>query len=69
MMTEKIKVTISGVQCDSACIALPGYPSESKSGFVSKTICLDDLIDGLQGPRINLDFNYEGLLIGIEVIA
>lgn len=67
MTDKKIHVTISGDESETAYVALPGH--ESTFGIVAKTICLDDVIESFKGPRINLDFNHDGLLIGIEVLA
>ena len=69
MSEKKIRAKITGAESETAYIALPGYPIEQQSGLIAKTICLDDIIDELKGPRINLDFNRVGLLIGIEILA
>jgi hypothetical protein len=66
---EKIRVKLIGHDSHTAYVALPGYPEKPVLGVVSKTICLDDLVDGLKGPRVNLDFNAEGILIGIEILV
>ncbi len=69
MTEKKIRVRVSGTESDTAYVALPGYPAEPQSGVVAKTICLDDVIKDFKGPRINLDFDREGLLIGVEILA
>jgi hypothetical protein len=38
-------------------------------GVVSKTLILDALVLNYKGPRVHLDFNKDGTLIGIEVLA
>jgi len=66
---KKIRVKMTNDYSDSAYIGLPGYPEKPEFGIVSKTICLDDVLDGFKGPRINLDFNKDGVLIGIEILV
>lgn len=56
-------------QADTAYIALEGYPEEVQFGIVAKSLCLDDVVENFKGPRVNLDFNKEGVLIGIEIVA
>ena len=70
-MTPKIRVKLIGEEAETAYVALPGYPREDEKvrGFIAMTICLDDLIADFTGPRVHLDFNQAGVLIGIEVIA
>ena len=69
MSEKKIRAKITGAESETAYIALPGYPSEPQSGLIAKTISLDDIFDELKGPRVNLDFNRDGVLIGIEILA
>jgi len=69
MADKKIRVKVSGIQSGTAYISLPGCPEEPQFGIVSRTICLDDVVDNFKGPRVNLDFNKEGGLIGIEILA
>jgi Protein of unknown function (DUF2283) len=66
---KKIRVKMKRDDSDTAYIALPGYPDQAQYGIVSKTICLDDVLDGFKGPRVHLDFNKDGLLIGIEILV
>jgi len=53
---------------DTAYIALPGYPDPVTSGVVKKSVSLDDIYD-YEGPRVQLDFDERGKLIGIEIVA
>ena len=55
---------------DAAYVELHDHPHESIYGIVAKTIELDDVIEGFsqQKTRINLDFNNDGLVIGIEIL-
>jgi hypothetical protein len=66
---EKIRVRISGRHSDTAYVSLPGYPVQPQPGVVSKTICLDDLVADFRGARVHLDFDRDGVLIGIEILA
>jgi uncharacterized protein YuzE len=67
MAEQKIRVQLAGADSHTAYVALPGYRPEF--GVVSKTISLDDLFDGYAGPRVHLDFDKDGRLIGIEILA
>lgn len=68
MNKKRIRVKLSGRHSETAYIRLPGMPDESVPGISAKTICLDDVIEGFRGPR-NLDFNSDGVVIGIEILA
>lgn len=63
-MSKKIKVNES----ETVYLALPDYPQEIVPGLVKKSVSLDDIYD-YDGPRIQLDFDAEGRLVGIEVVA
>lgn len=67
MAEAKISVRLTGRDTDTAYIALPGHRSEP--GIVGKTIHLDNLVTDYKGPNVNLDFDVEGRLIGIEILA
>lgn len=54
---------------DTAYIYLPRHLGEAVSGCVKKTIHLDHLIEEPKGPRVLLDFNDQGELIGIEILV
>ena len=69
MKEKKIRVRMSADDSDSAYVALPGCPDQAQFGIVARTICLDDVVENFKGPRINLDFNKDGLLIGIEILV
>ncbi len=68
-MHKKIRINMKDADSDTAYIALPGHPEQIEPGVVKKTISLDDIIDDYMGPRIYLDFNKDGKLIGIEILA
>ena len=67
MPEQKIRVRLVGQDAHTAYISLPGHGEEP--GTVSKTLSLDALVDGYSGPRVHLDFDRDGTLIGIEVLA
>lgn len=54
---------------DVAYIYLPDHPEQNVQGCVKKTARMCDLIDGYKGPDILLDFDANGVCIGIEVLA
>jgi hypothetical protein len=68
MTDKKIRVKLVGDDAHTAYIALPGYP-ERPEGVVSKTLILDAIVPGYKGPRVHLDFDKDGILIGIEVLV
>ena len=53
---------------ETVYVALPDYPAEIVPGLVKKSISLDDIYD-YNGARIQLDFDKEGRLVGIEIVA
>lgn len=50
-------------------LTLPFHPGRGTWGCVANTIPLDQIIEGYEGPDVNLDFDAKGRLIGIEVLA
>ncbi|WP_197026649.1 DUF2283 domain-containing protein [Caulobacter sp. UNC358MFTsu5.1] len=50
-------------------LTLPLHPGRGTWGCVANTIPLDQIIEGYKGPDVNLDFDAQGRLIGIEVLA
>lgn len=52
----------------TAYLTLPQHPGRGTYGCVKKTIRLYDLIADYKGPDIFLDFDAEGVLIGIEIL-
>lgn len=67
-MSGRIKIKMQRPDSDTVYVALPGYPDPVKPGVVRKSISLDDILD-YQGPRVQLDFDENGKLIGVEVVA
>ena len=39
-----------------------------QQGIVKRTITLDEVVADFKGPMVNLDFDENGLLIGIEIL-
>jgi len=66
MTRQKIRVQLVGHDAHTAYVALPGH--RSRAGMVSKTILLDDILD-YTGPRVHLDLDKNGTLIGIEILV
>jgi hypothetical protein len=54
----------------AAYVELYDHPHELAPGIVAKTIQLDEVIEGLaqQKTQINLDFDSDGVVIGIELL-
>ena len=69
MAAPLIRVRLVGENSHTAYIALPGNPEDPVPGIVSRTLNLNDLVQDCSGPRVYLDFNAEGTLIGIEVLV
>ncbi len=54
-----------------AYLYLKGHPrrGQDSADSVAETLILEDLIPGYRGPDINLDFDSDGVLIGLEIIG
>jgi hypothetical protein len=52
---------------DVAYLRLPSHPGETCR--MSKSIRLVDLMGSYTGPDVVLDFDQEGVLVGIEILA
>jgi hypothetical protein len=63
-MSTKVRVNKS----ETVYVAMPDYPKEIVPGVVKKSVSLDDIYD-YDGPRVQLDFDADGRLIGVEVVA
>jgi len=66
---QAIRVKLVGRNAATAYVALPGYPDKPIPGVVARTVNLDDLLPDFVGPRVHLDFNQDGRLIGIEILT
>jgi len=52
----------------TAYIELIDHPMEIQSGMVNRSISIDHLIPNYDGPKLTIDFNSNGIAIGIEII-
>lgn len=52
---------------DTAYVSLTDH--RQSAGSVARTVKVDDLLPDYSGPRIHLDFDADGKLVGIEVLA
>jgi uncharacterized protein YuzE len=68
-MIGQFKLEISEDDADVAYLYLPSHPGKGTPGVVSKQICLSDEVEGYKGPEIYLDFDENGMLIGMEMLA
>ena len=68
-MTEKKITTRINDDATTVYVSLPSHPKKPIPGLVTKTISIDDFIPNYKGPQINLDFDHNGELIGIEILA
>ena len=66
---KSIQLNVSEDDSDVAYLMLPGHPGKGTPGIVAKQISLADKIEGYKGPDVYLDFDKEGQLIGIEILA
>lgn len=66
---EKISLKVSSDDEQVGYVYLPDHPKKQIPGLVKRQIELADLIKDYKGPDVNLDFNSEGVLIGIEIIG
>jgi uncharacterized protein YuzE len=65
-MEPGMSLKISDDDEDVAYLTLPGHPKTA--GSVAKTTRLLDLV-AYTGPDIYLDFDKDGKLIGVEILA
>lgn len=68
-MNNKIELHSSGDDPKVAYVSLPEHPGRGQGGIVKKVVQLYEVIDGYKGAQINLDFDKDGVLIGIEILA
>ncbi len=60
---------IKDMAANASYLYLPDHPVVDPSGCVANTIPLHQIVEGYEGPDINLDFDGQGRLIGIEILA
>jgi uncharacterized protein YuzE len=69
MKKNPINLKISEDDPDVAYLRLPDHPGAGTPNIVSKQITLGELVKGYKGPAVYLDFDNDGKLIGIEILA
>lgn len=68
MTKSKMKLKISEDDEDVAYLILPDHPGAGVSGVVKKQVRLHNFLEYV-GPDIYFDFDENGKLIGIEILA
>lgn len=63
----RFELRISEDDQDVAYLRLPTHPGETCR--MSKSIRLEQLLGPYSGPEVVLDFDQEGVLVGIEILA
>ena len=67
MSDAKIELTVSEGDPDVAYLTLPKYTGGH--GSVSRTVSVRGLMDEYKGPDLYLDFDHDGYLVGVEILA
>ena len=52
----------------AAYVELVDYPTENQSGCVIRSVRIDQIITNYDGPKITIDFDANGIAIGIEIL-
>ncbi len=68
-MSHKIVLKVSKDDHLVAYLYLPKHPKKAISGIVKKSISISELIKNYKGIPINLDFDKDNELIGIEIVG
>jgi uncharacterized protein YuzE len=63
----RFELQISEDDQDVAYLRLPSHPGETCK--MSKSIRLAELLGSYTGPDVVLDFDQDGVLVGIEILA
>jgi hypothetical protein len=66
--TGQIELKVSDDDDEVGYVSLPAHPGSSP-GIVKKSIELRDILPNYDGPDLVLDFDANGVLIGIEIIG
>lgn len=66
---KQISIKISEDDDQVAYVYLPDHPKKDCSGCIMKSININQVINGYRGPDLILDFNDDGVCIGIEILA
>jgi len=65
----RISLSVSDDDPNVAYLTLPNHPGASAANVVAEQKSMNELIEGYKGPDIYLDFDDNGVLIGIEILA
>ena len=63
----RFELRVSEDDQDVAYLRLPSHPGETCK--MSKSIRLAELMGTDEGPEVVLDFDHDGVLVGIELLA
>jgi hypothetical protein len=63
----RFELRVSEDDPDVAYLRLPSHPGETCK--MSKSIRLAELMNSYAGPEVVLDFDQDGVLVGIELLA
>lgn len=63
----RFELRVSEDDQDVAYLRLPSHPGETCK--MSKSIRLAELMGSYTGPDVVLDFDQDGVLVGIEILA
>jgi uncharacterized protein YuzE len=63
----RFELRVSEDDQDVAYLRLPSHPGETCK--MSKSIRLAELMGTYEGPEVVLDFDQDGVLVGIELLA
>ncbi len=66
--TGKFLLELSERKHEVAYLQLPSYPT-SEAWKTSKSVRLVEIIGKYKGPDVVLDFDEEGVLVGLEILA
>ncbi len=69
MKNNEIVLKMSKEDSSVGYLFLPKHPKEIIPGVVKNTIPIESLIEGYKGIPLNLDFNEDNELIGIEIVG
>lgn len=60
---------VRDIFANASYVTLPDHPGRGSRGCVANSIPLDQIIESYEGPDVVLDFDANGRLIGIEILA
>ena len=63
----RFELQISEDDQDVAYLRLPSHPGETCK--MSKSVRLIEILGAYTGPDVSLDFDEDGVLVGIEILA